>query len=243
MPAPPSEPASTGPASTEPASTEPAAVAPAWQRRTQGEHRWPQALAVIVAIGLQLVLPDPMAPTQRYLLPVLELVLLIVLVAANPFRLNRESALLRASGLLLTGLIGLSNGWSAALLVDELVRGRPITPGNLLTAGAAIWLTNVLAFSLIYWELDRGGPAARAAAARDYPDFLFVQMQSPELTDPDWEPTFVDYLYLSFTNSTAFSPTDVMPLSRWAKMIMMVQSAVALAVVVLVVARAVNVLS
>jgi hypothetical protein len=237
VPAPSPEPASTEPASPEPA------PAPAWQRRTQGEHRWPQALAVMVAIGLQMVLPDPMAPGQRYLLPVLELVLLIVLVAANPFRLNRESTLLRASGLLLTGLIGLSNGWSAVLLVGELVRGRPITPGDLLTAGAAIWLTNVLAFALIYWELDRGGPAARAASARDYPDFLFAQMQSPELTDPDWEPTFVDYLYLSFTNSTAFSPTDVMPLSRWAKMIMMVQSAVALAVVVLVVARAVNVLS
>ncbi|MDT7633477.1 MAG: hypothetical protein QOI50_5407, partial [Pseudonocardiales bacterium] len=128
------------------------------------------------------------------------------------------------------------------LLVDALVLGRPFTPSELLTAGAAIWLTNAIAFALIYWELDRGGPAARAAGVRDYPAFVFAQMQSPELADPDWEPTFVDYLYLSFTNSTAFSPTDVLPLSRWAKMIMMVQSVVALVVVLLVVARAVNVL-
>jgi uncharacterized membrane protein len=94
----------------------------------------------------------------------------------------------------------------------------------------------------VYWELDRGGPAARAAAVRTHPDFLFAQMQNPELADPEWEPQFVDYLYLSFTNATAFSPTDVLPLSRWAKLTMMVQSAVALVVVALVVARAVNVL-
>ena len=216
---------------------------PAWQRRTRGEHRWPEAVIVAAAIGLQLALPDRMAPGQRYLLSALEAVLLVGLVVANPYRLDRESTLLRTAGLLLTGLIGLSNGWSAVLLVDALVLGRPISPADLLTAGAAVWLTNVIAFALIYWELDRGGPAARAAALRDHPDFLFAQMQSPELADPDWEPTFVDYLYLSFTNSTAFSPTDVLPLSRWAKMIMMVQSGVALVVVLLVVARAVNVLS
>jgi uncharacterized membrane protein len=95
---------------------------------------------------------------------------------------------------------------------------------------------------LAYWELDRGGPAARAAATRTRPDFLFAQMQSPQLADPDWEPQFLDYLYLAFTNATAFSPTDVLPLSRPAKVTMMVQSAVAFTVVVLVVARAVNVL-
>jgi hypothetical protein len=216
---------------------------PAWQRRTRGEHRWPEAVIVALAIGLQLALPDRMAPGQRYLLSALEVVLLAGLVVANPFRLDRDSMLLRAGGLLLTGLIGLSNGWSAVLLVQALILGRPISPTDLLTAGGAVWLTNVIAFALLYWELDRGGPAARAAALRDYPDFMFAQMQSPELADPEWEPTFVDYLYLSFTNSTAFSPTDVLPLSRWAKMIMMVQSGVALVVVLLVVARAVNVLS
>jgi uncharacterized membrane protein len=126
--------------------------------------------------------------------------------------------------------------------VLDLVTGLAVGPAELLVAGAAIWLTNVLAFALLYWEFDRGGPAARAAGTRTHPDFLFAQMQSPKLAARDWEPYFADYLYLSFTNTTAFSPTDVLPLSRWAKLTMMVQSAVALVVVVLVVARAVNVL-
>jgi hypothetical protein len=183
-----------------------------------------------------------MVPQVRYLLLALEIALLVALVVANPFRINRESALLRTAGLTLTAFVGLSNGWSVVLLVLDLVDGGLRSPAELLTAGGAIWLTNVLAFALAYWELDRGGPAARAAATHAYPDFLFAQMQSPQLADPDWEPQFVDYLYLAFTNATAFSPTDVLPLSRWAKVTMMVQSAVALAVVVLVVARAVNVL-
>ena len=182
---------------------------PAWLRRTCGEHRWPAALAVVVAIGLQLMLPDRMVPQARYLLPVLEVALLAALVVADPFRMNRESALLRTAGLGLTALVGLSNGWSVVLLVLDLVHGRPSSPAELLTAGAAIWLTNVLAFALVYWELDRGGPAARAAATHTRPDFLFAQMQSPQLADPDWEPRFADYLYLAFTNATAFSPTDV----------------------------------
>jgi len=113
----------------------------------------------------------------------------------------------------------------------------------LLLTGGAIWLTNVIAFGVWYWELDRGGPAARAHATRQHPDFLFAQMQTPELAPDDWEPAFVDYLYVSFTNAAAFSPTDVLPLSRWAKLTMLVQSAVSLSTVALVVARAVNTLA
>ena len=216
---------------------------PAWKRRTRGEHRWPAAAAVVVAIVLQLMLPNPVVPQGRYILPVLEVVLLVGLVAVNPFRIDRETAALRISGLVLTGLVVLANAWSVVLLVGELVAGRPETPVQLLIGGGGIWLINVLAFALVYWELDRGGPAARANAVRDLPDFLFVQMQNPDFAPRDWEPAFVDYLYLSFTNATAFSPTDVMPLSRWAKMTMTVQAAVALLVVVLVVARAINALS
>jgi hypothetical protein len=218
------------------------AVEPAWRRRTEGEHRWPVASTVMVGIALQQLLPDRVLPPERYLLPGLEMLLLIGLTAANPFRMNRESTWLRAGGLALTGLIGVSNGWSAVLMVADLVRGRPVGPGELLGVGALIWVTNVLAFALVYWQLDRGGPAVRASGSREHPDFLFAQMQSPEMAPPDWEPTFSDYLYLSFTNSSAFSPTDVLPLSRWAKMIMMGQAAVALVVVLLVVARAINVL-
>jgi uncharacterized membrane protein len=108
--------------------------------------------------------------------------------------------------------------------------------------GGAIWLTNIIVFALWYWEFDRGGPVARANGDRMYPDFLFAQMTSPQLAPPDWEPAFSDYLYLSFTNAAAFSPTDVLPLSRWAKMGMTAQAIVSVVTVALVVARAVNIL-
>jgi hypothetical protein len=106
--------------------------------------------------------------------------------------------------------------------------------GPLLATGAAIWMTNVIVFGLWYWDLDRGGPAARACGERQHTDFLYPQMVNPELATPAWEPQFIDYLYVSFTNATAFSPTDVMPLTRWAKLLMLVQSAISLATVVLV---------
>jgi hypothetical protein len=216
---------------------------PAWARATPGEHRWPAAMAVAVAIGLQLVMPDPVVPQARYVLPALEFALLVGLLVVNPFRMDRESAALRVGSLALTGLVGLANGLSVVLLVRDLLAGHPRTATELLTAGGLIWLTNVLAFGLAYWELDRGGPAARAAATRDRPDFLFPQMQIPDLAGRDWEPAFVDYVYLSFTNATAFSPTDVLPLSRWAKLTMMAQAGVSLVVIVLVVARAINALA
>jgi hypothetical protein len=216
---------------------------PAWARRTPGEHRWPAALAVAATIGLQLLMPAEVVPEGRYVLPALQLVLLAGLLVVNPFRVDRESAVLRTAGLVLTALVAVANGWSVVLLVADLLTGRPASAAELLGAGGAIWLTNVLTFGLVYWELDRGGPAARAAAARDRPDFLFPQMQSPEIAGRDWEPAFVDYAYLSFTNATAFSPTDVLPLSRWAKLTMAVQAGVSLVVVVLVVARAINALA
>ena len=216
---------------------------PAWLRVTRGENRWPVAIAMMVAIGLQLVLPDRLALQSRWLLPGLEFALLIGLIVASPVRLNRESTALRIASLVLAGLLSLANAWSATLLIMGLVRS---TEGNdaaaLLSTGAAIWLTNIIAFAVWYWQFDRGGPAARAHARRRLPDFEFVQMQNPELAHPDWEPEFVDYLYLSFTNATAFSPTDVMPLSRWAKLTMLTQSLISLVTVALVIARAVNIL-
>jgi uncharacterized membrane protein len=216
---------------------------PAWLRVTRGESRWPVAGMVVVAIALQLALPDRLTLVSKWMLPALEAALLLVLIAVNPTRLNRESAVMRGGSLILTALVSVANGWSAALLAIELVSGRAgEDAGPLLSTGAAIWLTNIIAFALWYWQFDRGGPAARAHARRRIPDFLFVQMQSPEVAHPDWEPAFVDYLYLSFTNATAFSPTDVMPLSRWAKLTMLVQSLVSLVTVALVIARAVNIL-
>jgi uncharacterized membrane protein len=217
---------------------------PAWLRPTRGEHRWPVTVAVLVAVGLQLAIPNDLAFQPRWLLPTLEGLLFVALLAGNPTRINRESRVLRATGLGLVSLISLAVAWSAALLCYRLATGHGGVGDDavsLLLNGGAIWLTNVIVFALWYWEFDRGGPAARAAARKPHPDFLFSQMTAPELVDPEWEPGFIDYLYLSFTNATAFSPTDTLPLSRWAKLSMMFQSAVSLVTVALVVARAVNV--
>jgi uncharacterized membrane protein len=211
---------------------------PAWRRPTRGEHRWPMAIVVLVAVALQLVLPDYLTLSSRWLLPVVQASLLVGLMLADPTRIERRAAGLRIASLTLIALVSLSNAVSAVRLIYGLVSGdAQLDAVPLLVGGAAVWVTNVIVFSLWYWDLDRGGPAARADADQVYPDFLFAQMQSPELAPPEWEPTYVDYLYVSFTNATAFSPTDVLPLSRWAKLTMMVQSAVGL-----VIARAVNTL-
>jgi uncharacterized membrane protein len=177
-------------------------------------------------------------------LPVLEAALLVGLVVANPKRMDRESRRLRVVGSLLIALISIANASSAARLVVGLARGTEadLDARRLLLIGGAIWLTNVLVFALWYWDLDRGGAVARAHGHREHPDFLFAQMTSPDLAPPDWEPSFPDYFYLSFTNATAFSPTDTLPLTRWAKMLMLLQSAVSLSTVALVIARAVNIL-
>jgi uncharacterized membrane protein len=216
---------------------------PAWRRPTRGEHRWPALLAIVAAIVLQTQLPDQMTFGNKLLLPGLEAALVVMLVIANPFRMDRESSVLRMLGIGVTTLITLATAWSVFRLVTGIVRGEFGKDAvALLATGGSIWLTNVIAFGLLYWEFDRGGPAARTAGRREHPDFLFVQMQQPDMADAEWEPRFFDYLYLSFTNATAFSPTDTMPLSRWAKGVMAAESLVALVTVGLVVARAVNVL-
>ena len=219
-------------------------VKPAWRRRTVGEPRWQVAACTAVAIGLQVAVPGRLVVLRPvWVLPALEGVLLLALVLANPHRINRQSRVLRMLGLALATLISFANAWSVVSLAEGLVRGTEgENAGPLLVTGGAIWLTNVIVFALWYWEFDRGGPAARALGTDPYPDFLFVQMTSPQLAPPDWEPAFADYLYLAFTNAAAFSPTDVMPLSRWAKLAMTVQSAVSILTVALIVARAVNIL-
>jgi hypothetical protein len=159
--------------------------------------------------------------------------------------------MLRIAGLSLVVAASFATAWSAGLLVQALlhhhVTDRAASgvgdAGSLLRNGGAIWLTNVIVFALWYWEMDRGGPVERAYGTHTHTDFLFAQMTAPELVPKDWEPAFADYFYLSFTNATAFSPTDTLPLSRWAKMVMLFQSAVSLVTVALVVARAVNVLT
>jgi uncharacterized membrane protein len=217
---------------------------PAWKRPTEGEARWQATAAVAVVIALQFPLPGRLILVRPvWLLPALEGVLLLILVVANPHRINRSSRAIRMVSLALVAVLSLANAWSVGRLVTGLVQGtQGNNAGQLLVTGGVIWLTNVIIFALWYWEFDRGGPVARANATRTYPDFQFVQMVSPDLAPPGWEPMFGDYLYLSFTNAAAFSPTDVMPLTRWAKMGMAVQSAISIVTVALVVARAVNIL-
>jgi uncharacterized membrane protein len=156
---------------------------------------------------------------------------------------ERTATALRAGGLALAGLLSLANAISAALLVNELAHdSRADSAAVLLLVGGSIWAANVLIFALWYWELDRGGPADRCHAVRIYPDFLFPQMQQPDLAPPDWKPSFTDYQCLSFTNAISFAASDVTPLTRWAKAMMMLQSAVSVAAIVLVIARAVNII-
>ncbi len=218
-------------------------VGPAWRRATRGEHRLPVVLAIVAAIALQLVLPSRLVIHPSWLLPSLEMALGLGLVIANPRRIDRTSTVIRAASVGLTALISLANAWASAQLIDGLINGTNGDNASLLLGrGASVYITNILVFALWYWEWDRGGPVARAQGSGGYPDFLFPQMSTPEAAPAEWKPTFLDYLYLSFTNATAFSPTDTMPLARWAKMLMLLQSAVALLTVGLVIARAVNVL-
>ena len=218
-------------------------IVPAWLRSTEAENKIPTLIAVLAAIAMQAALPEKFSLHPRLLVPVLELALLVALTLANPVRLTRHNAKLRTLAIVMAAVITVANGISAALLAYRLVEGTAgENAGPLLLSGAAIYLTNVVAFGLLYWEFDRGGPAERAAGRGPYPDLLFPQMATPEAADPEWQPQFLDYLYVSFTNATAFSPTDTLPLSRWAKAFMAVQSAIALVTVALVVARAVNIL-
>lgn len=189
------------------------------------------------------MLPDRLSLHPRWLLPGLEIVLLVLLIVVNPIRLVRRHTLVRVGSLGLVVTMTLANAGSAALLIQRLLSGQGADDAqSLIGNGAAIYATNIIAFGVWYWELDRGGPFGRAAGLRQHTDFLFPQMTTPDAAPPDWEPAFLDYLYVSYTNATAFSPTDTMPLSRWTKMLMLAQSAIALGTVALVIARAVNVL-
>jgi uncharacterized membrane protein len=218
------------------------AGSPAWRRVTDTEQRLPVTLAIVAMILLQARVPERLSLMWSWVLPATEAAILVVLVVSNPGRVDQSTQWLRRLSLLLVLLASLANLWAAASLVVGLVQGTEgRDPAGLLLTGGNIWLTNIVIFAIWYWELDRGGPADRAAAVRERIDFLFPQMSDPDLAR-DWEPEFTDYLYLAFTNATAFSPTDTMPLSRWSKLAMMLQAAVSLAVGALIVARAVNIL-
>jgi len=222
------------------------------RRGKRGEARLPPTIAVLVAVALYAVLPEPLLVGPRLLIPGLELVLLAVLIATNPWRLTRQTRWSRAASLVLAGLVAVSNLVTLVLLVAVLVGDQDTAGTSLLLAALQVWATNVIAFGLIYWELDRGGPVVRTQKAREelpLADFRFTQDETQDTVvevsagssvKADWISTFVDYLYLSTTNSSAFSPTDTMPLTSRAKILMGIQATAALITSLLVIARAVG---
>ena len=214
---------------------------PAWRRRTDGEQRWWVALAIFAAVILQTLLPDEFVVHPRYVLPAIELAALVGLVISHPERMSRRTRGIRIASQLLLAVVAVNNAMSVGLLVHRITTGGQIEALELLVGGAEIWLTNTIVFALWYWEYDRGGPASRALGLADTPDLLFPQLTDPTLAR-DWEPIVLDYFFVSYTNSTAFSPTDTLPLSRWAKVLFMLQSAISLVTVALIAARAVNIL-
>ena len=216
---------------------------PHWHRANKGEHRLPVVAVVLLVITLQYLLPDELALGIQHQICITEAFIAAVLLVISPKRINRHHLPTRILGLLLTSVMTLSNTASAILLINLLISGDAKDPHKLLLSGTSIWLTNIIIFSLWFWDLDRGGPGSRAEAIHQHPDFIFPQMSDPNYAPNDWHPNFFDYLYTSFTNASAFSPTDVMPLTRWAKMLMMLQSLTSLLIVALVVARAVNILN
>lgn len=220
----------------------------------RGEARLPAVVATVTAIGLYLALPQQLLITPRFVLPALEVALLLPLIAINPRRLTRQSRTFRVLSLALVLTIAAGNLAALGLLIDQLVHAEVADGRSLLIAALQVWLTNIIVFGLAYWELDRGGPVARTQQPRDelpLADFRFSQDENDDAVgevadgaskESDWVPTLLDYLYVSVTNSTAFSPTDTMPLSARAKLLMAVQSVAALATSLLVIARAVSIL-
>ena len=208
-----------------------------------GEARWPMAGAVIAEMVLAILMPDTELLGPAWVVPLLAGVLLVALIVGDPGRIDRRSSSLRALSTVLVSVLVLNSLWATGQLIDALINGGKETnsAADLLEAGTVVWCSNLIAFALLYWELDSGGAAARALSKPDHVDFAFPQHMNPDLAPAGWRPLFIDYLYLGFTNATAFSPTDAMPLAPWAKIAMALQSLISLAILGLVIARAVNV--
>jgi hypothetical protein len=220
------------------------------QRIARHDPLWAPQLVVAATLVLDFSLPARVTVGPAWLLPAFEGLLLIGLIAISARPRIRNSPIRRYVAISLIGLVSLANVVSLILLCHLMLKGAlyggsqtSATEGHkLVLGGIVLWATNVLLFSLWYWELDRGGPTVREQATAGLPDLLFPQMIDPQFAPKGWMPTLIDYLYVSFTNATAFSPTDTMPLTPWAKVLMAVQSGTSLATLGLVVARAVNIL-
>lgn len=208
------------------------------------ERRWPVILAIVAVLFLLTMLPRPLAmlPVWSSWLAVIVVIIpmaAVELTAANPRWLRIERIIAK----LFSIFVGAALVFNLASLIREMMyRSAGIDGLQLLSSSIAVWVANVLMFSLLYWEIDRGGPEARVNKAENKPDWLFPQEGAVGDVPADWRPTFVDYLFLGFNTSTAFSPTDTLPLTSRAKILMMLQSAISLATIVVVASRAINIL-
>jgi hypothetical protein len=212
--------------------------------RWDPEPRWPALIAIIAVIGIYMAMPSQLTIGPRWLFPGTVGVLLVVTVVSH---LGKHHLLNRTSGFIVSGVVTLGMVVSLILLVGALPAHKEL-PKDLLISAAFLWFTNILVFALWYWRLDAGGPHGRDSRF-GHPDgaFLFPQMTMPPVAKTmagqhGWSPNFVDYLFLAFNTSTAFSPTDVPVLERWAKVLMMLQSIISLMVVALLAAHAINIL-
>ena len=210
-----------------------------------GEPRWPMAIAVVATGLLRAALPNELRNGDAaWLFLILVVGLLAVLIIGDPGRIDRDRPWLHNLTSVLIGLISIANADAAIRLVVGIINVSSFTQNAkvLLASGACIWLSNIIAFALWYWNLDRGGPAARAAGAQIRPALIFPEMLHTQHVEEGWYPTFVDYFHFAFATATAFSPTDVSAVKPWMKLMMMAEAAISLVVAILVVARAVNIL-
>jgi hypothetical protein len=220
-------------------------------REEEVESRWEAAPAVGLVIALQVLLAS-VSRAEGWKLAGLpwwvslisvppEIALLIPLAWHRPRHRLEQLGHRRTVALTLLGVISLTNGLLLTALLTSLIRGDEKSAGQLLLKAITVWATNVIAFGLWYWGFDRGGPVRRFQPDPPQPDFQFPQTENPQLAEAGWYPHLLDYIYISFTNAIAFSPTDAMPLSRRAKLLMLTESAISAVTVLLVAARAVNI--
>jgi hypothetical protein len=226
----------------QPADMQPAAPS---QAAARGEHWWPVALAILATAFLHVVLPTQYRVNPPWVTPVVLLVLLATLIIGDPGRIDRQRTWLRLVTGAVIAFITVANLFAAARLVHDIITDNKLFANNatgLLATGAVIWTTNVIAFGLWYWDLDRGGAAARAHHPYANPAFVFPEMLHTDYVPATWVPKFVDYLSLAFWTATAFSPTDVSAIKPWAKLLMIMEAAVSLGIAALVISRAINIL-
>ena len=211
-------------------------------QRNLHELRWPVLLAVLTVIVLQVTLSEKLAFPYIQIFCLIELVLATGILFSGSSRITEHKNHIWILGVVLNSMMSIINIATLVNLIEQLLNRGFTNPIQILFSGGNIWISNVIIFSLWYWEFDSGGAGRRATNKPEFPDFMFAQLENPHLAPGGWRPHYIDYLYLSLTNASAFSPTDVLPLARWAKLLMALQSITSLFTVVLIIARAINTL-